>query len=86
MDPGHASFDCPAQRQPVHEGHPDIGNHHVRLFIRDHGKRDLSVRRFSDQSEILIIPQRGGTDPFPGRNFVVYDKYFQQHGNSSFYR
>lgn len=63
-----------AQLQPVHEGHPDVGNQHIGLHLPQQGQRHLAVPGLPHELVPHLIPGHRVPQGFPDRALVLYQK------------
>ena len=64
----------PAEFQPVHERHLDVGDEDIRQFAFDERKRQFTVGRFATKVQTGARPVDAVANPFPGDNFILDEK------------
>ena len=69
--------------QAIHEGHPDIGNQHVRLHLADKGQGHLPVPGLPGKGIAILGPGDGVPQGLPDDALVFYQKYAQHDGPPS---
>ena len=60
-----------AQGQPVHEGHPDVGNQHVRLCLLDKRQGHLPVAGLAHKGVAALGPGHSVPESLPDDGFVL---------------
>lgn len=63
-----------AQFQPVHKGHPDVGDQHVGLDLAQQGQRHLAVPGFARKLIPHLVPQHGVAQCFPDGALILNQK------------
>ena len=75
-NPRHHALHLAAKLHAVHEGHADIRDEDIRVFIADDGQGDFAVRRFADQRVVALLPREGIADALADGDFIIHQHHF----------
>ena len=64
--------------QPIHKGHPDIGDQYIRLHLADQGQGHLPVPGLPGERVAALDPWNRVPQGLPDNALVLYQKYAQQ--------